>query len=430
MFEPHAAVQWFGLALESVPDDERGGGLADLAEAQQLVGDPQGHVNMQEAADIALATADDELILRIIRATAPGWSTLPRLEDDHTDRLLTRALEVVRDDATRARILARQAVEMSLFDSVGAERLSEEAVLLARSTGDRTVLYEALLRMVSVSQAPHTLEARRRALREMFEIGLPPTDVATRFFSLSAAIVAAVQACEPIEVERLTVEANALAGSYDLAPLQWCTSMQRAWRAGLAGDLERAEQLIVEARTYGMKCAIGGAVETSYLQLGELRWHQGRLPEMLPFSQAAYDAAEGAYPGIGLVLARVLVECERYDDARAVVAEILDDDGFGRLRRGPAWSSALVITAETACLLGLPDLGRAVCDELEPFADQVAFTGSWVTAPIAYGVGVAMACCGDPGAATMLEQAVDVADRLGAPVLAALAREAPLAPRG
>jgi hypothetical protein len=426
LFEPHAAARWFELALDHLPDVERGAGLADLAEAQQLAGDPDGHVHMQEAADIALATGDDELAIRIIRATAPGWATLPKLEDDHTGRLLNRAFEVVRDDATRARILARKALELSLTDSVAAERLSEEAVALARATGDRTVLYEALLRMVSVSQAPHTLSARRRALREMFDIGLPPTDVATRYFSLSAAVVAAIQACDPIEVERLIAEANGIAGSYDLAPLRWCSTMQRAWRSGLAGDLDRAEKLIEEARMYGEQCAIAGATETAYVQLGELRWHQSRLSEMLPFSQAAYDAADGAYPGIGLVLARVLVECERYDEARAVVAEVMRDGGLEKLRRGPMWSSALIITAETACLLGLADIGRAIRDELEPYADQVAFTGSWVTAPIAYGVGLAMTSCGDSGAAPMLERAADLADRLGAPVLAALAREAPL----
>jgi hypothetical protein len=70
-----------------------------------------------------------------------------------------------------------------------------------------------------------------------------------------------------------------------------------------------------------------------------------------------------------------------------------------------------------------------VRDALEPFADQVAFTGSWVTAPIAYGVGAAMAACGDDAARELLDRAADVADRLGAPVLAELAREAPLARR-
>src|SRR6188474_2820749 len=91
-----------------------------------------------------------------------------------------------------------------------------------------------------------------------------------------------------------------IAGSYDLAPLRWCSTMQRAWRSGLAGDLDRAEKLIDEARMYGEQCAIAGATETAYVQLGELRWHQSRLPEMLPFSEAAYAAADGAYPGIGL----------------------------------------------------------------------------------------------------------------------------------
>ncbi len=167
---------------------------------------------------------------------------------------------------------------------------------------------------------------------------------------------------------------------------------------------------------------------TALIQRSLLRWQQGRLPELLPSVESALAATAGRYPGIALVAARALVECERYDDARALLDE-LGSAGLEAPRRGPVWSSALVITAETACILGLPGLGRAVRDSLEPFADQVAFTGSWVTAPIAYGVGLAMASCGDAGAAPMLERAADVADRLGAPVLAALAREGRLVRR-
>jgi hypothetical protein len=365
------------------------------------------------------------LTLQIVRATAPGWSSLPRLENDQTDTLLARALEVVHDDATRARILARQAVDLSLSDSVAAECLSAQAVELARTTGDQHVVFETLLRMVSVSQAPHTLGARRQALREMFEIGLPSTDIATRYFSLSAAVVAAVQACDVIDVERLCAEADAIAGSYDIAPMRWSAKSRRAWRAGLRGDLDRADKLIDDASDYGRECAIAGSTVTAFVQRSFLRWQQGRLPELLPAIEAALAAAAGRYPGIALVAARVMAECERYDDARALLEE-LGLAGLEAPRRGPVWSSALVITAETACILGLPDLSRAVRESLEPFADQVAFTGSWVTAPIAYGVGVAMACCDDTGSAPMLDRAADVADRLGAPVLAALAREAPL----
>jgi hypothetical protein len=120
-----------------------------------------------------------------------------------------------------------------------------------------------------------------------------------------------------------------------------------------------------------------------------------------------------------------LCECGEHDKARALMTEI-GCDRFEALRRGPFWSSALVITAESALMLELPEVSRTVRDLLAPFADQVAFTGTWVTAPIAYGVGVAMTGCGDPEAPRFLEQAAGIAERLNAPVLARLARETTL----
>ena len=59
-----------------------------------------------------------------------------------------------------------------------------------------------------------------------------------------------------------------------------------------------------------------------------------------------------------------------------------------------------------------------------PFEDQVAFMGVWVTAPIAYGVGIAAIGCGDRRAPQFLEQAAEVAEGLHAPILAARARTA------
>jgi len=425
LYEPSDAVKWFELALEHLPESERGSGLAELAEAQQLVGDPRGHENMQEAATIALATHDDDLTVQIIRASAPGWSALPRVDNEQTHRLLDRAMEVVHDDATRARILARQALELSMSDSNAAAARSTEAVALARQTGDRTALYETLLRLVSVAQSPHTLAVRRAGLKEMAEIGSPASDVATRYFSLSAGIVAAIQSGDTTDIDQQCAEADALAGSYDLAPMHWSSMARRAWRVALAGDLDRADRLIEDARTFGEKCAIIGSEETSLIQRGELRWQQGRLREMIGFARAVFDAAGSVMPAIALVLVRVLCECsDLHDEARGLLSE-LGADQFEALQRGPFWSSALVITAESALILGVPAASRTIRDLLLPFSDQVAFTGTWVTAPIAYGVGVAMAGCDDPGAPEMLDRAADIGDRLGAPVLAGMARKAP-----
>ena len=69
-------------------------------------------------------------------------------------------------------------------------------------------------------------------------------------------------------------------------------------------------------------------------------------------------------------------------------------------------------------MLRRPDVCATIRDLLLPFADQVAFSGIWVTAPVAYGVGVAACGCGDARAEDYFDQALAVADRMQAPVLA------------
>jgi hypothetical protein len=112
-----------------------------------------------------------------------------------------------------------------------------------------------------------------------------------------------------------------------------------------------------------------------------------------------------------------------HDDARTLLSDFAAND-FAMLPLGTFWSSALVVSAETAHILELPDVCRTIRDLLVPFADQVAFMGVWVTAPIAYGVGVASIGCGDHHAPQFLEHAADIAEGLHAPILAARARNA------
>jgi DNA-binding SARP family transcriptional activator len=421
--EPGQAVSWFELALEHLTEDaDRGALLAVLAEAQQFAGDPRCIATLQEAVCIALATSDDALVLQIVRVTTPGWSTLPGVASADTQQLLARALEIVDDPSTRSRILARLAVDLSLKDGAAAERTANEAVALARASGDRTAVLESLMRRASFSLTPHSLETRRSVLREVLDLSSRATDVATRYFALSANVVAAIQAGDLPEAEASTAEADTIAAHYELAPLRWSAIARRAWRAGLQGRLDRAEQLILDASAYGDRHGISHAPESARLQRAMLRWQQDRVPELVPAARAAYDNYVAHFPGLALLLARALAEDPAsHAEARALVSGIADD-AFARLPFGTFWSSALVVTAETACMLELPEVAATIRDLLAPFVDQVAFTGLWVAAPIAYGVGIASVACGDPRAAGFLEQAANLADGLHAPILAARAR--------
>ncbi|HTD51017.1 MAG TPA: BTAD domain-containing putative transcriptional regulator, partial [Acidimicrobiia bacterium] len=259
LFEPNTAAEWFALALDNLSaDSERGALLVELADARQLAGDPRSHATLQEAVELALATNDDELTVAIVRASSSGWV---HLLISGAARLLARALEVVNDDATRARILARQAVDVGVNDPPAAERIADEAVAVARLSGDTSALAEALLRRMSVSLAPHNLAARQCALPELLKVSAHSTDIPTRYFALSTAVLTAIQAGDLRKVDEYGAQADSLSLSYAIAPMQWSTMVRRAWRTGLAGRLDDAERLIEQARTYGTDAAIAGAEE-------------------------------------------------------------------------------------------------------------------------------------------------------------------------
>jgi hypothetical protein len=339
-------------------------------------------------------------------------------------------LEIVDDTATRSRILARLAVDLGLTDPIAGERAAQESLRLARDSQDRTALLESLLRRASFSLTPHSLELRQSALQEVLELSSRATDVVTRFFALSSSVVTAIQSGNVTEADSLSGEADTIAAHYDLAPLRWSTMARHAWRAGLDGSFEQAEALIREAWDYGDRHGVSHAPESGRLQRGMLRWQQDRTIEVLPTARAIYGELGARFPGVALILARALAEdCARHDEARVLLSEVAANS-FERLPFGTFWSSALVVTAETACILELPDVCATIRDLLLPFTDQVAFTGLWVVAPIAYGVGVASVGCDDRRASQHFDRAADIAMRMHAPVLAARAREPRLTPRG
>jgi hypothetical protein len=422
LLEPHEAVSWFELARANLTDETALGSLlTELAEAQMFAGDAACVQTLQEAVDLALAAADDRMILQIVRTTTPGWSSLPGVDAAATRRLLARALEVAEDPATRSRALARFAVDLALAGSPEAESTGDEAVALARESGDRTALLESLMRRATLSMTPHTLAARRDALREVRELSSSATDAVTRYFALSANIGTAVELGEIADADALATEADAISTQYDLAPLRWSTLARRAWRAGLDGSFDAAEALIEEACRYGEAHGVSHAPEAARLQRGALRWQQGRMGEPLPAAREYHDDLGALYPGLGLLLARVLVEDpSARDEARRLLLDVAEDR-FARLPAGTFWSSALVVSAETAYLLGAGDVCETIRDLLLPFVDQVSFNGLWVVAPIAYGAGVAAAGCGDPEAHRYLERAAAIANRMHAPALAARA---------
>jgi DNA-binding SARP family transcriptional activator len=423
LFEPHSAMMWLELAANHVGEEERGTLLLELAEAQQFAGDPRGIESLCEAVSLALDHDDDALTLRILGARLPGWSTLPGVTSHNTRRFLSRALLIANDDVACSRVNAWLAAELALECPAESAHVMDRALAFARASNDQTALADCLMRFAATAAAPHVLDRRHAAVAELLEIA-SPLDVTTRYYALSTLGIAAIQAGDVRQADIAIAESDAIAGQFDLGPLRWSRLVGRAWRMALAGDLSEAAHFIGEAARYGEERGIAAALDTGALQSGLLMWQQGRFGERAEQIRANYARVVDRFPAVPLVLARALAEhASDREEARAIVATFAHD-AFASVRTATFWSSLLLLTAETALLAGMPEASAQIRDLLLPFADQVAHAGMWVTGPIAYGVAVACAGCGDSRADAYLALATNTAAQLGAPLFAEQARQA------
>ncbi len=425
--EPHSAVTWLETAAPLVDDDEQGALLVEIAEAQQLAGDPRGPANLSEAVRIALERDDDALILRILQCKLPAWSTLPGVSRDDTRLFLTRALMIAETDLTQSRVNAWLASELALESPAESAHVMDRALAFARSSGNLDALTDCLMRFAATAAAPHVLDRRRAAIHELLEVARP-LDVTTRYFALSMSAISAIQSGDLREADAAIAESDAIAKQYDLGAVRWSRLVRRAWRTALTGDLAEAEHRIQLAAQFGEECGIFAASNTAVLQTGMMQWQQGRLAERTEMIRANHTLVIDQFPAIVLLLARALAEdANGLDEARAIVAPFVENN-FASVRAATFWSTVLLVTAETALLADIPEASTQIRDLLLPFADQVAHTGMWVTGPIAHGVAVACRGCSDPRADAYFELAIEIADRLQAPLFAAKARAAAALP--
>jgi DNA-binding SARP family transcriptional activator len=416
VLEPDVAARWYSMALTHVAEDARGPLLVDLAEVQQQAGNPDYVETLRAAVQIAHDTRDDALLLRVVTSASPGWSTLPGFTMEETRALLAKTLLIPCDDATRSRVLARHATEQYLDNPVEGDRIAREAIALARRSNDRGSLLEALCRHSGMLITAAALGERQAELKEARPLAGDIGDVIAESQLTGSAVVAAIQAADLALAERDIAAADRILDRCDLAPLRWSAMTRRVWSAARAGNLEEAERLMHRTRAFGCTNGIGQAIPASLIQCSMLRWQQDCTATELRYDDADV-AVVSVLPGNRHFLARALAAgASSQDAARTLMHELAQHD-FDDVRTDLFWSSILVATAETAFLLGLPDAARAIRRLLEPYADQVAFCGLWIAAPIAHGVAVAAAACGDRDADSFFEHAVTVAERIEAPVL-------------
>jgi tetratricopeptide (TPR) repeat protein len=354
------------------PDDRRRAGVSQaLGLAAWLAGhNPKARDHYRIAARCA-RTVDDRhgLVFAAMghaRASPPSGAP-----DPASVALLEEALAAVpaEDGAARAMLLAM--LGRALYFSPELARchaVTAEAVEMARRVGDRTALTVALLCRQLALLGPGAVEERVALADESLRLASEPgVDLGTHESRLTRTLCL----LERGEIGAATREVDLMRASADRARLperQWHATVHRATLAHLAGDFESAASLAAQAIAVRRDASDPAVSHVFVVQTFLCRSETGNL-EGLEESVRALARDYPAVPAWRCVLALLLAETGRPDEARGVLDAIAPDD-FAALRRDFLFPAALAWLARVVALLGDRERARVVGRLLAPFTDR------------------------------------------------------------
>jgi tetratricopeptide (TPR) repeat protein len=142
----------------------------------------------------------------------------------------------------------------------------------------------------------------------------------------------------------------------------------------LHGDLAEAERLAEEALQIGSDGGEPDAFMIYGATVSEVRLYQGRGDEMVELVEQGVEANPGL-PAWGAALAQFYAWTGRSAEAIKIVEEGASDR-FARIPFDNTLSSALCTYADAAALAGAEQPAAILYALLEPYADQIAWTGA------------------------------------------------------
>jgi DNA-binding SARP family transcriptional activator len=289
--------------------------------------------------------------------------------DDQLVPLLEEGLAALAEEDVelRARLLARLAGALRDEHSRDRrDRLSREAVDLARRAGNPVALAYALDGRLAAISAPDTVAECLDLVRELREvaerIGDPERVVNALDHKRTRQLMIGSlrQAETALETEgRLFEELR--------QPAQlWQVYSARAMFALAAGRLTEAEEFIPQAFAFGKRVLPDVAIPVYRLQCHALRDFQGRLEEIAPAIRDLV-AEYPTRPAFRCALAHVHARLGHLTEAQRALDDLARDD-FAGLPFDQEWLYGMSLLAETAGLLGDPASGAVLYRLLVPWA--------------------------------------------------------------
>ena len=418
------AVTWYQRLLELVehipatPMERRAELLLDCGRTMWLAGHPDARATLLRAAEAARRCHRPDLIIAAALAADRGFFSITGAADEQRIRLLSEARNLAERTDPRNRALLTAMLASELTWAPDGERrftLSDEAVALARQSGDaRTIVSVLGLRSLTISAAD-TIDTRRLDSLEMLAAAVDVGDELARFHATFQQTGPALDLGNLTEVTELLNQADDLASRLGQPHLTWLVSFSRAGLAIMLGELAQAEAEADRALTLGT--GVGRRLEAKAFhaeQIAEIRRLQGRLGER---RDSLHRASQAPRLDPTRSLLRYLVALD--DDAAAPVLDKAITT-YGLIpRRDPAERAALDNLAVAVCGLRRHDLVRPLHDALAPYAETFGHSAIGHHCGHYYLAHLSAAAGDDVQAAEHFQAAAEIHERCGAPLLLA-----------
>jgi hypothetical protein len=297
--------------------------------------------------DMYLRAGDDELLAPLLE------EGLAALGDDDVElraRLLARFAGALRDEPTRDR----------------RDRISREAVELARRTGNLAALAYALDGRAPVIIAPDTVDECVSVADELREVAERIGDAARLGHGHLHRVVAQLMAGRIRELKSHLDAFGRIADELKQPSHLWEVHAGRAALALATGNLSEAEELAAQAFAFGERAKPEVAIPVLRLQRYTLCEFRGNLEEVEPAIRDLV-AEYPARPAFRSVLVHLQARLGRLPEARQGLADFTRDDGSA-LPFDQEWLYGMSLLAEAAAFLGESGSASVLYELLLPWA--------------------------------------------------------------
>lgn len=436
---PDEALRWFGQASELL---EGGGSTVDervrcdvmvgLGEAQRLVGDPAFRQTLLAATEIAQRLADADRLVQALLANSSGATSAVGEVDRERVSALESAMALGVALPHRARLLALLANELAYAgDFARVRALSDEAVSLARSGGDPRELAHVLsfvTNAIRAARMPDTLEERWALSAELLALSEELADPQLQFMANNWRFNAAMQRGDLEEMKRALERQCQLAEEIGLPFMRWISLFGSSTFAQLAGNLEQAEALALQAAAVGHETGFnpmkaGDDGQTGILlvvgaQLVNVRREQDRLDEMVDIIAERAQENPGL-PALQVALAWAYTELDRLDEAATIIDQAASE-GFAGLPFDVGWLTGMAGYAAIAASTEHAPAATTLYARLLPYRSQMVTNPYVFLGSVEHFLGLLAATINrDEAAEEHFAAAAEVHQRLGAQLLLA-----------